>query len=142
MMLASSCKKEEPDYSERMLMITRAPWKWISYQVKDSTEIWMTMPLGCVADNFYTFLPYEEPRYDQIMEIDYGAELCSPDEALGFMAYDYWAFRENETRIFPSGWSPTDQAGDILTLTNDTLRIQFAGQDSLEIPSVEILLTH
>ena len=125
-----------------MLLITKAPWKWISYHKQDSSGVWINFPLGCVADNYYTFLPYEEPRYDQIMEIDYGPILCSPEESISWMAYDYWAFLENETKILPSGWSPTSEPGYILTLNHDTLKILFTSDDSLNIPNTEITLTH
>ena len=138
-----SCNKDtDPIYSARMLRITEEPWRWVEYRVQENNGPWVieTLPSG-VLDNYYTFLPYEnETDVPEIMEIDYGSDLCSSNETIGFKKYDYWGLYENETKIKASGWGGTIEPGEILELSRTTFKILFTYQDCVSIRKTEITL--
>ena len=127
-----------------MQRITSAPWRWTDFRVQENNDPRVDHELTpCVLDNYYTFLPYEdESDVPEIMNIDYGSELCSADESLGFMGFDYWGFYDNETRFRASGWGGTLEPGEILTLSNSAFKVLFTYQDSAIVRKTEITLAH
>ena len=138
-----SCKKENtPQYSMRMHLICDAPWRWSSYHYIDSAGTSFEITLdSCMIDNYYTFTPYDDDLVPEIMRINYGSNLCSPDEVHEFMTFDYWGFFENETKIRASGWGNSVEPGKIITLNKDTLRILYE-PDSLNVNFRELILIH
>lgn len=142
--LLTGCFKDEPNYSDRMLTLTKAPWKWTSVREQYNNDPWVELTLAeCILDNYHDFEPYENKDLG-IMRFNYGAVLCSPDESEGWKTFDYWAFYENETMFRASSWGgPTNyEPGEILALNNSVLKLLFVTTDSNSTHRLELTFSH